>query len=75
MAEAFSLLFSLAALVFAVWVIWWLFKTVAEMASRRGQNPTLWVVASLFVNPVVAMLLLWLFVPVVEREHWTDNRK
>ena len=48
-------------LVVALWVIWQLFAIVGDMAESRGQNALLWQVASLFINPIMAMLLLWMF--------------
>lgn len=44
-----------------LWLIWLLFRWVGDMAERRGQDRLLWQVAALFLNPFVAMLLLWLF--------------
>ena len=46
---------------FIVWFIWNLFVWVGDMAERRGQDRFLWQVAALFVNPIGAMLLLWIF--------------
>ena len=44
-----------------LWLIWQLFALVGDMAERRGQDRLLWQVAALFINPIAAMLLLWLF--------------
>lgn len=53
--------FALIFLGFAVWIIWQLFVLVGDMAERRGQDRFLWQVVALFINPISAMLLLWLF--------------
>jgi hypothetical protein len=45
----------------AIWIIWKLFVIVGDMAERRGQDRFLWQIAALFINPIGAMLLLWLF--------------
>jgi hypothetical protein len=47
--------------VFVVWLIWKLFVWVGDMAERRGQDRFLWQVAAVFINPIGAMLLLWIF--------------
>lgn len=51
---------------FALWVIWTLFVVVGDMAERRGQDRFLWQVVALFINPISAMLLLWIFCRVQE---------
>lgn len=48
-------------LIGGLWLIWQLFALVGDMAERRGQDRLLWQVAALFINPIGAMLLLWLF--------------
>ena len=51
------LLFFAAVIV----LIWQLFALVGDMAERRGQDRFLWQVVAFFINPIAAMLLLWLF--------------
>ena len=53
----------LALLILAggLWIIWQLFVLVGDMAERRGQDRILWQVAAIFINPISAMLLLWVF--------------
>jgi hypothetical protein len=51
----------LAALVMLVVIIWQLFVLVGDMAERRGQDRFLWQIVALFINPISAMLLLWIF--------------
>lgn len=46
---------------FMIWIIWKLFVIVGDMAERRGQDRFLWQIVALFINPIGAMLLLWLF--------------
>ncbi len=55
---------ALLFLLFVCWLIWQLFALVGDMAERRGQDRLLWQVAALFVNPLGAIALLWLFVSV-----------
>lgn len=43
-----------------------LFVEVGNMAKRRGQSGGVWIVAALFLNPIVAMVLLWMFCDVLE---------
>lgn len=62
--DAIAVIFLLLVLSLTIWVIWKLFVTVGDMAERRGQDRVLWMVAALFVNPLAAMVLLWLFCPV-----------
>lgn len=65
-----ALIASIGALAFGVWIIWQLFVIVGDMAEERGQDRFLWQVCALFINPIGAMLLLWLFCSV---KH-TDRR-
>ena len=51
----------IAFLAFFVWLVWQVFVLVGDMAERRGQDRLLWQIASLFINPLTAMLLLWIF--------------
>lgn len=44
-----------------IWLIWQLFALVGDMAERRGQDRFLWQVTAFFINPIGAMLLLWIF--------------
>ena len=52
----------------AFWVAWvvgaWL---VGVTAGKRGYSPVIWGVVSLFVSPVVGMVLLALITPGVDR--------
>lgn len=57
---------ALLALAVVLWLIWQLFSLVGDMAEHRGQDRLLWQVAALFINPIAAMLLLWLFCSVKE---------
>ncbi|WP_417733909.1 hypothetical protein, partial [Roseovarius sp.] len=53
-----------AALLFLIgglWLVWQLFALVGDMAERRGQDRLLWQVVALFINPISAMILLWMF--------------
>ncbi|WP_300546556.1 hypothetical protein [Roseovarius sp.] len=53
-----------AALLFLIgglWLVWQLFALVGDMAERRGQDRLLWQVVALFINPISAMILLWIF--------------
>lgn len=63
-----ELVIALLALAVVLWLIWQLFSLVGDMAERRGQDRLLWQVAALFINPIAAMLLLWLFCSVKERD-------
>lgn len=54
-------IFMLIWFALAIWIIWKLFVIVGDMAQRRGQDRFLWQIAALFINPIGAMLLLWLF--------------
>ena len=63
MVEAVVPLLSLAV---AMWFIWQLFALVGDMAERRGQDRILWQVAALFISPMGAMLLLWIFCDIEE---------
>lgn len=58
---------SLAVLILIIVGIWLVFSFVADMATARGQNPTLWIVVSIFWTPFGSMFVLWLFCPVVKR--------
>jgi len=60
-ANSFPAVFGFLGLIFFLWVIWQLFVIVGDMAERRGQNRMLWQVAALFINPICAMILLWIF--------------
>jgi hypothetical protein len=42
-------------------IIWQLFALVGDMAEKRGQDRFLWQIVALFINPISAMLLLWIF--------------
>jgi hypothetical protein len=55
---------ALVVLPLTIWLIWKLFVIVGDMAERRGQNRGLWIVVALLINPLSAMVLLWLFCPV-----------
>ncbi len=57
---------ALLLLMGGLWLIWQLFALVGDMAERRGQDRFLGQVAALFINPISAMLLLWLFCSVKE---------
>jgi len=46
---------------FGLWIIWQLFVLVGDMAERRGQDRFVWQIAALFLNPLGAMAILWLF--------------
>jgi hypothetical protein len=67
MEEVFGSIIGLASIAFSVWIIWHIFALVGDMAERRGQDRLLWQIAALFINPISAMLLLWLFVDIRER--------
>lgn len=56
-----SRLLTLAFLALFAFFIWKLFVWVGDMAERRGQDRFLWQVVALFINPIGAMLMLWLF--------------
>lgn len=62
-------LFTLLIWVGLLYFIWKLFVIVGGMAERRGQHRQLWRVAALFLNPLGAMILLWLFVSVSDRRY------
>jgi len=61
--EGFLTLAFLGVLAVLVWLV---FAFVADMATARGQNPTLWVMVSIFWTPFGSMFVLWLFCPVVK---------
>jgi carbon starvation protein CstA len=50
----------LAGLGLAILVVWIMFTIVGGMAERRGQSRILWQVFALAINPLTAMVLLWL---------------
>ena len=56
----------LLLIAFSIWIVWTLFVVVGDMAEIRGQDRFLWQVTALFINPIAAMLLLWLFCRVKE---------
>lgn len=58
MIELIVLLLFLAVIL---WTVWQFYVLVGEMAELRGQNRILWQIASLIINPIGAMLLLWMF--------------
>ena len=62
--KSMEALVGLLFFAFICWVIWKLFALVGDMAERRGQDRLVWQVVSLFINPLVAMALLWLFLSV-----------
>ena len=70
MIEAVGALFAFAGAILLfvglVWLIWELFALVGDMAECRGQDRFLWQVVALFINPIAAMLLLWLFCDIKE---------
>lgn len=50
---------ALAVLGFFLWLMLWLFVLLpADMAKERNRSATNWVLISLFVSPVLAILLL-----------------
>jgi hypothetical protein len=51
----------IAYVIAIIWLIVWLFKTVGEMARRRGHNPWPWWLLSLAWSPFAVMLILWVF--------------
>ena len=57
---------ALLFLIGGLWLIWQLFVIVGNMAEARGQDRFLWQVCAVFINPIAAMLLLWLFCSVKE---------
>ena len=59
--ETLQILFFLAWFLVVAIVVWQLFVIVGDMAERRNQDRLLWQIAALFINPLIAMLLLWLF--------------
>jgi len=61
MTEIFVAILAIIFMIGMLWIIWQLFAAVGDMAERRGQDRRLWQIAALFINPVGAMLLLWLF--------------
>lgn len=61
MTEIFVAILAIILMIGMLWIIWQLFAAVGDMAERRGQDRRLWQIAALFINPVGAMLLLWLF--------------
>ncbi|UWQ14191.1 hypothetical protein K3556_14975 [Aliiroseovarius sp. M344] len=52
---------TLLILIGGIWLIWQLFALVGDMAERRGQDRFLWQVVAVFINPISAMILLWVF--------------
>jgi hypothetical protein len=52
---------ALALFVMLAVIIWQLFALVGDMAEKRGQDRFLWQIVALFINPISAMLLLWIF--------------
>lgn len=54
-------IFILISVALAIWIIWQLFVIVGDMAETRGQDRFLWQAAAVFINPISAMLLLWIF--------------
>lgn len=63
----------LAIFIGAILIIWQLFAMVGDMAEDRGQDRFLWQVVALFINPVMAMLVLWVFCDVDERPPRSDR--
>ena len=61
MTEIFVAILAIIFMIGMLWIIWQLFAAVGDMAEGRGQDRRLWQIAALFINPVGAMLLLWLF--------------
>ena len=43
-----------------------IYAFVMDMARARGHSVLLWVSVSLFLNPFVVMVVLWLFVPILD---------
>jgi hypothetical protein len=58
MMEAILMLIWIAL---AIWIIWKVFVIVGDMAEKRGQDRFLRQVTAVFINPISAMLLLWIF--------------
>ncbi len=58
MIELVVILLFLAVIL---WTVWQFYVLVGEMAELRGQNRILWQIAALIINPIGAMLLLWMF--------------
>ncbi|GAA3859460.1 hypothetical protein [Celeribacter arenosi] len=57
----FGTVFVLAILAASLFITYWLFVIVADMAKARGQSRTLWWFISLIITPITAMIVLWLF--------------
>lgn len=53
-------LFALVFALLALWLAIWLFILLpARMAGARGRSAMIWVLVSILISPVVAILLLW----------------
>lgn len=57
MQSGIEIITLLAAFAF---IIWFTLILPARMAIARGRSPGLWVLASIFISPVLAVLILLL---------------
>lgn len=50
-----------AGILLALWLFYWIFATVWQMAEARGRNPWFWFLVSLCWSPFGSMFVLWAF--------------
>lgn len=64
MQEFVAALAAVLALCLTLYLIYFIFAKVGNMASARGHSPWPWWFISLAWSPFGSMLVLWLFFPV-----------
>lgn len=47
------------AVLYLIAAIWLVFVVPARMAARRNRSVTAWILISLVLSPIAAILLLW----------------
>ncbi|MEQ5826099.1 hypothetical protein J3456_01870 [Sulfitobacter sp. NFXS29] len=58
MEELLSIVIVLVAVVFVLWIY---ILLPSDMAKTRGRSQVFWVLVSLLLTPLLAIVLLWLF--------------
>ena len=75
MQEIVPALVGILALIFSLYLIYFVFAVVSNMARARGHSPWPWWFISLAWSPFGAMVVLWMFFDIQDRETKMRHRR